>query len=1222
MKKPDQNPNQVSPQGETGAGLHALGSDHTPLIRRIRPEQIESGDHFENTAKPHAPVVAADPFKAEISAPPTAPASEPRHKSESEHLAYRRPHRISPDLTESNSDFLNADESETGVALPEQDDAVSTSGLLRPDFSPQLGPAPSDADNELAQRDDAVDPASYDAEASSEIQPQDDFFTEAAPFSPEDAVDAWSGPAPIQPPSPAKQPAAGGGIRRVQLDEAQIIETAARLDYTHLSEPEFRAMGRLLESEAARFGIDESQIRRIRAGQERQTQPRTVEAQVRPATASVLPDVADEEAELIYRATSGNTSDGDYFNDFQLELADTTSDTSADTEMAKSAPELPQASERASAPSVFKRLTSKLKPEPEASEDFQAEAPIQGDFLMPAPSDETDDSAVADELLVDASERAASNATEVHEAEIFEAEERERRADFRAPREDMPALYEPGLEPIDEDAGEATVVTNTVLSGFKSLFKKFGSKKSKPAETAPDFPAPDWVPEGYAPSPVPSTTLEPQEPHLEMPPAAEPPAGQPPTVFDGSSSQAAGQPPHNPSSTASWPPVTTGEGKLPEPVYPVSPTDGEMATESVDLAYGPTNQPYAPDLAGAPAQTEVPEAEPKPSLRHRIRDFFLEEIIENEEDDAALADEYEEAEEAADLEAERERREAEALETFYALLDQDEVEAAKYISKLFPAEVGDEDSADAEIPVHENSDSSQQASGNATEISKFSDEEQATISLSAEAEAKLAEENARLLALEDDEDFPDPYLIAEAEGYRDEYDDLRLMEEIVSLSSDSTDDAVEIDGSEAKQRRIEVGEERRQRFPQSYPRRSDALSSPDLNAASSAIAAGEDQHLDEPRLLNRNDLRELNRGERKQKSKQKLSPKELLLSGLRRVDALLFEAPKIKASLGMNEQTLERLRLKEKIRNESASLLLLYTLFLAISLLFVKLTGHADAVLCNNDFKQFLLYKLLGLFFLFSLPAFLVLYRLSVPLKRVTGLRSLSSTSLLMCFVTGVPLAIGLSSSAKIVSWMISRNGLSLPNPYFFLPETHGFSQDLILVLVMSALATFCEELFMRGILLTGMMRSGRIYSSLLLSSLIYSLILRDRYLIFAFAAAYIFAWLRYSLGSIYASMACHFSYSLTLVFLYSKMAFFRAEIPQSEHGAQAGLLAAAVSALIALLVLAVLLVYLQGERLLSQRVEFPRFSRRLSWNPVNRKFLISFILLVTLLLLSWKFIF
>lgn len=330
---------------------------------------------------------------------------------------------------------------------------------------------------------------------------------------------------------------------------------------------------------------------------------------------------------------------------------------------------------------------------------------------------------------------------------------------------------------------------------------------------------------------------------------------------------------------------------------------------------------------------------------------------------------------------------------------------------------------------------------------------------------------------------------------------------------------------------------------------------------------------------------------------------------------LIFRPCKLRITPGLSRKSIERLKLRQKLRNESATLILLYGLILLGGRLFLFLLPWDLPLLAHGNFSIYILLQLMKNLFCLLLPAFLLIYKINVPLKRVTGRQSPSASVLLISGVTGVPLAISLASLQRLLEWLCHQDQTPRLPGFLHYPAPPGISESLILFISGALIAGFSEELFARGILLSGMLRSGRIYSSLLLTGLVCALISGDRYLIFAAAAAFLFSWLRYSLGSIYNSMAAQVVFKSSLIFLISRVRLFAAPIATGSSGNLSEVLAALLSVLVSGIVLFVLLSYLKGERQFIEEAEFPRFSRQRSWSPVNRKFLLALVLLFLLFL-------
>lgn len=319
---------------------------------------------------------------------------------------------------------------------------------------------------------------------------------------------------------------------------------------------------------------------------------------------------------------------------------------------------------------------------------------------------------------------------------------------------------------------------------------------------------------------------------------------------------------------------------------------------------------------------------------------------------------------------------------------------------------------------------------------------------------------------------------------------------------------------------------------------------------------------------------------------------------------LIFKAQKLRITPGLSKQSIDRLKLRHKLRNESATLLLLYTVVLFLATIFTHLLPFSFSNIRNQGIFMYVLSEILRQIFLLLFPAILVTYKLRVPLRRISGKRKLSSSTLIISCLTGMPLAILLTSVKRLLDFAIHNKNAFGVNSYLTYVSSSSASDLIILIIVSSILCSFSEEIFARGILLTGMLRSGRIYTSLFLSSFIYALIAGDRYIIYAMSAGMLFAWLRYSLGSIYSSMLSHLSFNATLILLTSRLSIFTSDLNQSTSSIE--VFAAVLSAVISLVVLLVLLSYLNGEKQFNDDREFPRFSREKSWSPVNKKFLIS----------------
>ncbi len=363
--------------------------------------------------------------------------------------------------------------------------------------------------------------------------------------------------------------------------------------------------------------------------------------------------------------------------------------------------------------------------------------------------------------------------------------------------------------------------------------------------------------------------------------------------------------------------------------------------------------------------------------------------------------------------------------------------------------------------------------------------------------------------------------------------------------------------------------------------------------------------------------------ELKQEALRKKARREEFNHGLGSIVALIhdviFKSQKPRITPGLSKQSIDRLRLRQKLRNESATLILLYAIALFVFTIFRQLLPESIVGAQSQNLVIYILSELLRQIFMLLIPALLVVYKLHVPLRRITGKRKLPATTLVISALTGMPLAIALSSFKRLIDITMNSGDEYIRSSSYLSYVTSSSLSDLLILLIVSAvLCSFCEEIFARGILMSGMLRSGRIYTGILLSSLVYALSSSDRYVIYAMAAGMLFAWLRFSLGSIYSSMASHLVFNASLILMTSKLSIFSKALNQSNSSIE--VFAAILSGLVSTVILIVLIVYLNGEKQFindNEHKEFPRFSREKSWSPVNRKFLISLGLI--LLLIIWN---
>lgn len=233
----------------------------------------------------------------------------------------------------------------------------------------------------------------------------------------------------------------------------------------------------------------------------------------------------------------------------------------------------------------------------------------------------------------------------------------------------------------------------------------------------------------------------------------------------------------------------------------------------------------------------------------------------------------------------------------------------------------------------------------------------------------------------------------------------------------------------------------------------------------------------------------------------------------------------------------------------SAKRVNIFALILVLLQVFANfIGGSVEKLLGINQYYLIFLFEILFLI----VPAIIFIIVTKVPVKETLRLNKLTPLSILM--VLGI-----FALSAPIVDF------LNIVSQIFF----HNFVTDVImqinkisfleLILITAVTPAICEEITLRGVILSGY-KNININKAALMDGLIFGIIhMNPNQFVYAFAMGTLFAYVVYITNSIFASMICHFLFnglSTSLAYILLKILPAKAissQLSQNTSAAQLG---------------------------------------------------------------------
>jgi len=245
------------------------------------------------------------------------------------------------------------------------------------------------------------------------------------------------------------------------------------------------------------------------------------------------------------------------------------------------------------------------------------------------------------------------------------------------------------------------------------------------------------------------------------------------------------------------------------------------------------------------------------------------------------------------------------------------------------------------------------------------------------------------------------------------------------------------------------------------------------------------------------------------------------------------------------------------------------------------------------------------------LPALFVMFWFDMPVNTSVGISKSTPGGLLMSVTIGIPAAvvfIGLNNG--FIYW-ISQMGIVLPSaPLPSWTAYQGPRAFILVVMVSVLLPGIIEELMFRGVIQGSMESEGGQFSAIFLQAFAFAVFHADPlFLLAPFLAGMLLGFVRQKTGSIYSSILTHASLNLTILVM-------RPILPRitSEYFTGAPSLQVLYSSLLAAAIAAVALIpMVLVFSTLSKTA--PRASRKLVFFPVDWKFILACLVLISTLL-------